>query len=345
MKRFQLVLIGLVAVLALIAAGCGTDDVAGTSTTATSTTETSTTETSTAPTSTTTTSTDTTVPQTTVQVYFSGGDGSDCAEVKAFDRAVPATADPFRAAFDQLVAGPTAEEIGTGVGSFFSGATADAVSSVLLQDGILVVDLVDVRPLLNNASTSCGSEALLAQLNSTAFQFPEVERVRYQMSGSCSLFANWLQRECFEVWPDGRQVAVPTIEQAENSGCTPPSGNGLPDGRWFGYVETVSADDLGFDLACWFTGTAAAAAASEDGEESPPPNDYYVRNLNEVVRTLTVGSGTEVAWLPSPGDPTSLEVVSYAQWRVEQPGRLYAPGVWITVDDGEITSIQEQYVP
>ncbi|MFW2380603.1 MAG: GerMN domain-containing protein [Acidimicrobiales bacterium] len=348
MKRIRFLFIAVTAVLALIAAGCGSgsDDVADTSTTETTTTTTAETTTTTESTTTEpTSSTTTSSPQTTVRVYFSSGDGSDCAQVEAFARSIPADVDPIRAAFDELVAGPTPEETETGVGSFFSDATAGAVSSVVLADGLLVVDLDDVRPLLNNASTSCGSEALLAQLNGTAFQFDGVERVRYQMQGSCSLFANWLQRECFDAYPDGSQKAVPTNEQAESSGCTPSTDDGLPDGRWFGYVEELAADELEFDLACWFTGTAAAAAASEDGEESPPPNDYYVRNQNNLLRTLSVGSEIEVSWLPTAGDPTSLEVVLYDEWRSEQTDRAYTPGVWITIHDGEISSIQEQYVP
>ncbi len=219
------------------------------------------------------------------------------------------------------------------------------MSSVSVNDGLLIVDLNDVRSLLNNASTSCGSEALLSQLNTTAFQFPEVDRVRYKVEGSCSLFWNWLQRDCSETLRDGRQIAMPTDEQAEGSGCTPPAGDDLPDGRWFGYVEESRTAELDFDLACWFTGTSAAAAASEDGEESPPPNDYYVRNQNDLARTLAVDPAAEVAWLPNPGDPTTLEVVTYDSWLAEQPGRQLPPGVWLTIDDGKITAVEEQYVP
>ncbi|MDH3300207.1 MAG: hypothetical protein OES24_06835, partial [Acidimicrobiia bacterium] len=102
---------------------------------------------------------------------------------------------------------------------------------------------------------------------------------------------------------------------------------------------------LGCGLACWFTGRAAEEAASEDGEESPPPNDYYIRNDNEQLRTLEVDPSTEVAWLPNPGDPASVETVGYSAWLAEQPGRDFAPGVWLTVDDGRITAMEEQYVP
>lgn len=280
----------------------------------------------------------------TVQVFFSVGDGSDCTQVEAFDR-VTAFDDPIRAAFVELVGGPTREETAAGAGSFFSAETAGMVSSVALADGLLVVDFVDARSLLPNASTSCGSAALLAQLDNTAFQFPAVERVRYRIEGSCDEFANWLQRECFDVDRAGQQLDVPTNERASGSGCTPPPGEGLPDGRWFGLVEAADGGLLSFDLACWFVGTAAEAAASEDGEESPPPNDYHVRNANNRVRTLPVNPTAEVAWLPEPGNPESLTIVVYDDWRAQRDDRLYQPGVWLNIDGGAIISIEEQFVP
>jgi len=132
----------------------------------------------------------------TVHLAFSAGDGSDCSEVVAVPRFVAANVDPMKAAFDLLVAGPTADEIAGGASSLFSEATAGSVRSASLDGGLLTVDFEDVRGDLNNASTTCGSEALLAQLNGTAFQFIEVERVTYTIDGSCEAFSNWLQRDC-----------------------------------------------------------------------------------------------------------------------------------------------------
>ena len=278
-------------------------------------------------------------------VFFGVGTGEDCSEVKDFPRTIADDADPVSAAFELLVAGPTAEEATAGAGSFFSRATADALVSVAEVDGVLIVDFVDLRPLMPNASTSCGSASLLAALNSTAFQFAEIERVRYRMDGSCDEFANWLQRECFDADREGRQLEVPTNERASESGCTPPPGEGLPTGRWFGFATEVTADRISFDLACWFSGEAAAKAAEEDGEESPPPNDYYIRNESDRVRLLPVDPTAEVAWLSNPGDPASIDVISFGEWVAERAEVGPRPGVWLDIDDGVIGSIEEQYVP
>ena len=138
---------------------------------------------------------------------------------------------------------------------------------------------------------------------------------------------------------------VDTDSLAEGSGCSPGSGEPLPDGRWFGYVEDASAGEIDFDLACWFSGDAAAAAAAEDGDESPPPNDFHVRNVNSTLRAISVSVDATVAWLPNPGDPTTEEKIPYAEWTAERDTRDYQPGVWLTIEDGAVIEIQEQYVP
>lgn len=131
---------------------------------------------------------------------------------------------------------------------------------------------------------------------------------------------------------------------AEGSGCTPGTDE-LGSGIWFGYVDSANETTIEFDLACWFTGDAAAQAAAEDGEESPPPNDYYVRNVNPQLRTITMASTAEVSWMPNPGDPSTQTVVPYADWLTGRETRGYQPGVWVTIEGGEATFIEEQYVP
>ena len=347
------------ALSAAVITGCGQDDDASTTTTSTAPTSepTSTEPTSTTQlTSTTASATSTTAPtaptaptadETTVEVYFSVGDGSDCGEVGAFNRTVSGGADgvTVEAALTELVAGPTADEEGAGASSFFSPATADALRLVTLHDGLLLVDLQPLQTLIPNASTSCGSAALRAQLDTTVFQFPEVERVRYQIEGSCDTFHHWLQTECHDVGPGGQVIEVSVADRATGSGCSAAGADALPDGRWFGYVDTASPTSISFDLACWFTGQAAIDATTEDGAESPPPNDFHIRNDNPQHRTVAVGPDTTVDWLPTPGDPATAEATSYETWVAERADRSYQPGVWIVVAGGQISAITEQYVP
>ncbi len=257
-------------------------------------------------------------------MFFSVGDGSDCSMVDGFAVKVPTGEDPIEVALAALVGGPTEEEEAEGASSFFSTGTAEVITSISLVDGLLLIDFVDVRSDLENASTSCGSEALLSQLNATALQHPNVERVRYSIVGSCSVFSNWLQRQCTEYSREGATVVeLSVVEMALGSGCVP-GATQLPDGIWFGYLAEVSETMIEFDLACWFSGAPAAEAAAQDGEESPPPNDYYVRNSTELDRSLEMGAGAEVVWLPDVGDPATVTRIEYSAWLVEREAREFA---------------------
>lgn len=279
-----------------------------------------------------------------ISVFYSVADSDECGDVASFERFVSSSAEPIAGAFEELVAGPTDEEVDAGAGSFFSEATADAVLSVEIDDGFLRVDLDGVVLGMNNASTSCGSEALLATLNATAFQFADVDRVRYSIFGSCGSFYQWLQRECQDQTRDGSiAAALDTNEEASGSGCTPGSET-LTDGEWFGFVQVAESSQIEFDLACWFTGVAAADAAAEDGEESPPPNDYYIRNVSSVVRQIPVAGATLVERLADSGGDNLAEV-SYGNWASGWAEVEYQPGVWVTVSGGEVVHIVEQYVP
>ena len=139
--------------------------------------------------------------------------------------------------------------------------------------------------------------------------------------------------------------SIPTNELASGSGCTPGTPETLPDGRWYGLIVEAAGTDIAFDLACWFSGDAAIVAAAEDGAESPPPNDYHVRNNSSRVRTLTVAPGADVSWLANPGDPATAEVIEFPTWLVDRQDRFHQPAVWLTVEGGVVTGIEEQYVP
>lgn len=146
--------------------------------------------------------------------------------------------------------------------------------------------------------------------------------------------------------PDPADAESPptAADGAEGSGCTPSSETSLPDGRWFGLVASTTDSEIEFDLACWFTGDAAAAAAEEAGEESPPPNDYFVRNNNELTRDLPVAQDAEVTFYLS-GDPESDVRGDLATWRgvLDERGPVF--GIWIETSGGEVTSIEEMWVP
>jgi hypothetical protein len=113
-------------------------------------------------------------PTVTVEVFFSNEDmGDPCGEVFGVPRVVDAD-DPATGALVALFAGPTAAEVEQGYGGWFSARTEGMLRSLRVEEGTARADFEDLRSDIPNASTSCGSQGLLAQLDSTLLQFPEI---------------------------------------------------------------------------------------------------------------------------------------------------------------------------
>jgi hypothetical protein len=120
--------------------------------------------------------------------------GTNCARVYALRRVVAAPA-VLTGALHALLAGPTASERRRGYAGWFSTRTARSLRAVRLSHGVAYVDFRDFRRVIPNASSSCGSALLLAQLDRTVTQFASVTRAVYSFDGDRRAFYEWLQRE------------------------------------------------------------------------------------------------------------------------------------------------------
>ncbi|HSJ49787.1 MAG TPA: hypothetical protein VLA90_00685 [Actinomycetota bacterium] len=148
--------------------------------------------------------------------------------------------------------------------------------------------------------------------------------------------------------PTGEPTESPTEEPAPE----------LEDGRHFGYVQSVDVDGsaLEFDLAEFYTGDEANEIAAERGDEVPVPNDYYIVNDNPRLRTLTLSRDLEIDlldWNRCCDETFSLSLGDFADAiasadPTEIDGHLTygaASQYWLTVDEGQVTRIEEQYLP
>ncbi len=178
MRRPQVLLVAALSAATVFVAGCGEDPSTQPTPTPPATEE---------PTASATAST---------EVFFSRDDATDdCSQVFGRVRDVGAD-EQLAATLSALVAGPTAAEMTAGYGGWFTAATADVVLSVSQVADVAIVDFVaDLPQRIPNASTSCGSTALLAQLDETLLQFPDVTSARYSLAGDEQAFWEWLQRE------------------------------------------------------------------------------------------------------------------------------------------------------
>jgi hypothetical protein len=152
--------------------------------------------------------------------------------------------------------------------------------------------------------------------------------------------------------PGGAAGAPATTAAPPSSAAAPATSEPveLADGRHPVYVKTVDPDrpTITFDLIQFFTGEAATKAAAEDGEESPPPNDYYIRNVNSRLRTLPVASDApitvNVLAAQSTGNSAKDVSVTLDELAGYFPNSGTAP-FWITVEQGQVTKIAQQFLP
>ncbi|TVR19495.1 MAG: hypothetical protein EA387_13420 [Nitriliruptor sp.] len=276
-----------------------------------------------------------------VEIYLSNHTlGDPCTEVFPVPRTVAAD-DPLTGALEALLAGPTDAERDEDYWSWFSDETEGMLRSVEIVAGTVMVDLEDLRPVIPNASTSCGSSILLSQLDTTTLAAAEgAASVLYLIEGEHDVFYEWLQ-----LVPPGQD---PPDDDASGTDTD------LADGR---HAVLLHAADLPgrtltVDVIQFLTGEEARIAHAEDHPEDPhgPPNGYHIRNVNPRLRTLPVATDTEVILIQLDADPA--EVAS--SWEAllddlaSQPGDhdlvSYNP-FWLTLEGGVVTRIEEQFVP
>jgi hypothetical protein len=131
----------------------------------------------------------------------------------------------------------------------------------------------------------------------------------------------------------------------------------LEDGRNFGYIRsaqlTTEPQVIVFDLAYLLTGDEANQAAAERGKETPVPNDYFIVNDNPRLRELPVAPGLRILLIDWTdccdtmfrADPQLFQE-SFEQ-ETYPPGNYKGTfsGYWLTVRDGAVTKVEEQYFP
>ena len=153
------------------------------------------------------------------------------------------------------------------------------------------------------------------------------------------------------------EKAAPEPTQTQTQPSPPP---GPSSAEHFGYIRSVStagpAATLAFDEAQFLTGLAAQKAAEEDGVVAPGesvPNDYYIRNRDQTTQTLRIANGASITAKRCPlcrhGRDGQLGpfLASFMKGRqtFADPYRGKYSLYWLTIRDGEVAAIDEQYVP
>lgn len=130
------------------------------------------------------------------------------------------------------------------------------------------------------------------------------------------------------------------------------AGPALADGRHFVGIVAVGDDQdpprLIVDEQQWFTDQAAVDAALQDGV-TPWENGYYIRNENPRWRIVEVDPTASVALTTpphgQPDDPAIVDLPRFASLFTASDEFLKYSPYWLTVQDGLVTRIEEQYTP
>jgi len=170
---------------------------------------------------------------------------------------------------------------------------------------------------------------------------------------------------CSDGSSSGAPAATGSVSKASATATDPPrptpppvaratsTGSGtkviLKDGRYPTYILKVrpGARTVTLDLVQFFTGPAASKAAEEDhAAEVPPPNDYWIRNVNMLLRTLPVGSSARVTvnTLAAEETGSAVEDVTVTLTKLDSynlSGHLF----WVTVRGDKVTRLSEQFLP
>jgi hypothetical protein len=167
-----------------------------------------------------------------------------------------------------------------------------------------------------------------------------------------------------------RSNPYPYTNPIKRKGSSSPRLSG--GGRYFGYVRAADAETrpptISFDVARFFFGEDAQKAAEEDWAVAPGEgvsNDHYERDRNREIRVLPLAPDVQVTAAP----PASF-LMSYVSRDARR--RCYAnsvanpcvplsptaffgavkeldyrPGIpmWVTIRDGLVVRIDEQYFP
>ncbi len=136
-----------------------------------------------------------------------------------------------------------------------------------------------------------------------------------------------------------------------------PGGDTLPDGRYFVQLTDIQGGEEGplllqYDLAYFLTGEEANQAAEDRGLDTPVPNDYFIVNDNPKLRLTPLEGVYSVKYIPEGSglsSPVKAHEAQFLGWMGESVQTDFPPKDtswwWVTIENGSVTKIEQQYLP
>ncbi|HEX8004054.1 MAG TPA: hypothetical protein VF519_15300 [Mycobacteriales bacterium] len=143
--------------------------------------------------------------------------------------------------------------------------------------------------------------------------------------------------------------STPAVSPTVARPAATPLPTDLKDGRHYAYLKSLDTKKLTLtlDVIQFLTGEEAEKAAQEDGEEA---YDYYIRNQNTRLRTLTVAANVRVVVntltaeeTGSSTKDTEITLAKLASYFAK--GEAQRRVFYVTLSGARVVRINEQYLP
>jgi len=159
--------------------------------------------------------------------------------------------------------------------------------------------------------------------------------------------------------PAPSQSPSPTATRTETPSPDPtgePQGDTLADGRYFVRLHDLHGGESGppaveYDLAYFLTDAAADQAAKDRGQETPVPDGYFIVNDSHRMRVVPLADPFAVKYIPEGNccRPVKAHNATFLGW-LAQTQQSDFPSKdtswwWVTIDGGEVTKIEQQFLP
>ena len=138
----------------------------------------------------------------------------------------------------------------------------------------------------------------------------------------------------------------PTVTALPSPSATASPSPLLADGRHPAYLTKidVATRHVTVDVIQFLTGEAAEKAAAEDGQEVT--NDYYIRNVNTLLRTFLTKESAKITVNTLAADETGDATKDVTVTLPKLASYDFRDHMfWLTVKGGVVVAIAEQYLP
>jgi hypothetical protein len=138
------------------------------------------------------------------------------------------------------------------------------------------------------------------------------------------------------------------------SSGAPSASAALADGRHAAYLTNLNVEKktLAFDKIDFLTGEAATKEYIKEnpGQTEGPDNDYLIINNNPLLRTLPIADSATILIVDMTGGGVAAKKTTLAAlpayFAPEKGSKiLWHDPFWLTVKAGQITKIEEQFLP